>query len=202
MLRSAVRTIPRSSQSFRTTTILAVRKGEDVVLMGDKLVTTGSVSVKHTALKIRVISKKDQADVLVGFAGSVADAFSLLQRLEGKLDEYPGQLLRACVELAKAWRSDKYLRRLEASIVACDPEGMYTVDGMGNVLQDDGGVIGIGSGGYFATAAAMALIDVEGFTAEQICAKAMKIATSMDINSNGAHDMLKVSKSNPTAVKS
>jgi ATP-dependent HslUV protease subunit HslV len=106
------------------------------------------------------------------------------------------------VELAKAWRSDKYLRRLEATIVACDPSGIFTVDGMGNVLEGDEGVLAAGSGGYFAAAAAKALYDIDGLTAEQICAKAMKVATQMDIHSNETHDILKVVEGSKEATSS
>jgi len=167
------------------------------VLMGDKQVTSGGgVIVKATARKLRVISKKDQPDVIVGIAGAVADALSLLQRLEGKLDEYPGQLLRACVELAKSWRSDKYLRRLEATLVVCDPEGLYSVDGSGNVLEADDNVCAAGSGGFYALAAARALYDISGLSAEDICKKSMAIATAMDTSSNSTHDMLKTEKKN------
>eukprot|EP00906_Rhabdomonas_costata_P015867 RCo022749 len=192
MLRAALKTFPTRWASYRTTTILAVRKDGQVVMMGDKEVTAGGVIVKSTAKKLRVISQKDQTDVLVGFAGSVADALSLLQRLEGKLDEFPGQLLRACVELAKSWRSDKYLRRLEATIVVGAPDGVYTIDGMGNVLEADEGVACAGSGGYMALAAAKALYDIEGLTAEQICKKAISIGASMDSHSNTTFDMIKV----------
>jgi ATP-dependent HslUV protease subunit HslV len=184
-----IRSFPTLAHGFRTTTILAVRKDGQVALMGDKKVTTGNVSAKETARKLRVIQKKDQPDVLVGFAGSVADALTLVARLEGKLDEYPGQLLRACVELAKAWRSDKYLRRLEASIIVADADGVYQVDGSGNVLEAEEGVACAGSGGYFALAAAKALYDIPGMTAEQICRKAIMIGSAMDTHSNTAHDI-------------
>eukprot|EP00996_Jenningsia_fusiforme_P002140 NODE_2981_length_1075_cov_11.819688_g2735_i0.p2 GENE.NODE_2981_length_1075_cov_11.819688_g2735_i0~~NODE_2981_length_1075_cov_11.819688_g2735_i0.p2 ORF type:complete len:209 (+),score=56.65 NODE_2981_length_1075_cov_11.819688_g2735_i0:209-835(+) len=199
MIRTVISRLPKQAAAtaaaaqIRSTTILGVRKNNETILIGDKQVTLGnSVAIKHTARKLRVISKKDHADVLVGIAGSVADALSLLQRLEGKIDEYPGQTLRACVELAKAWRSDKYLRRLEASLIVADPDGIYQLDGAGNVLEpDDEVIMAAGSGGMYATAAARALYDVEGMTAEQIALKAMQVATSLDVHSNNNYDILR-----------
>eukprot|EP01012_Entosiphon_sulcatum_P007547 TRINITY_DN13859_c0_g1_i1.p2 TRINITY_DN13859_c0_g1~~TRINITY_DN13859_c0_g1_i1.p2 ORF type:complete len:208 (-),score=70.87 TRINITY_DN13859_c0_g1_i1:116-739(-) len=193
----AARSFPTAkalSSPFRTTTIVAVRKGNQLVMVGDKKVTQGHVACKLTARKLRRIVKRDQEDVLVGFAGSTADCFSLLQKMEGKLDEYPGQLLRACVELAKLWRSDKYLRRLEATLVVGDRSGVYMIDGMGNVIEaDEDGIVSTGSGGFYARAAAKALVDIEGMTAEKIATKAIDIATEMDIYSSpGRFDMEKV----------
>jgi ATP-dependent HslUV protease subunit HslV len=171
----------------RSTTILAVRKGNQVVLMGDRQVTLGErIVAKSTAKKLRRI---DDGKVIVGFAGSTADAMTLLEKLEGKLSEFPNQLLRAAVELAKDWRSDKILRRLEASLVVCDSKEILEIDGQGNVITAEGdGVVAIGSGGTYAKAAARALVDVDGFSAEQIAEKAMKIATDIDVFSNGNHD--------------
>lgn len=150
--------------TWHGTTILCVRKGDKVCLMGDGQVSMGSVVVKPNTRKIRRILPKNSASnirgapseetnpqgTLVGFAGSTADAFTLLERLEGKLDEYPGQLTRSCVELAKGWRTDKYLRRLEASIIVADKNVTLELTGNGDVLESHDGVIAVGSGGHFA----------------------------------------------------
>eukprot|EP00388_Colpodella_angusta_P048717 GDKK01077118.1.p1 GENE.GDKK01077118.1~~GDKK01077118.1.p1 ORF type:complete len:186 (-),score=39.27 GDKK01077118.1:10-525(-) len=126
---------------------------------------------------------------MCGFAGSTADAITLLEKLEGKLTEYPGQLRRAAVELAKDWRNDKILRRLEASLIVADPEETLEIDGQGNVITpEEDGIVAIGSGGTYAKAAARALVDVEGFTAEMIAVKAMRIATDIDVFSNSNWD--------------
>ena len=170
---------------LRRTTILTVRKGNTVVLMGDSRVTKGNSIAKDSAKKLR-----RTGDVMVGFAGSTADAMTLLEKLEGKLNEYPGQLLRACVELAKEWRGDKMLRRLEASMIVCDENETLEIDGQGNVLTPESdGIVAIGSGGQYAKAAARALVDMEGCDAEFICRKAMKIAASIDIFSNDKFDI-------------
>jgi len=129
------------------TTILCVRKDSKVVLIGDGQVSQGNTVCKPNAKKVRRIGK----DVLVGFAGSTADAFTLLERLEEKLEEHPGQLTRACVDLAKAWRTDKYLRRLEAVLLVCDKDVSFELTGNGDVLEPKDGVMGVGSGGLFAT---------------------------------------------------
>ena len=175
-----------SSGQCRWTTILSVRKGKQVVLMGDKQVTLGErVVAKATAKKLRRAGE----DVMVGFAGSTADAISLLEKLEAKLQEYPNQLLRAAVELAKDWRSDKVLRRLEASLIVCDKSETLEIDGQGNVITpEDDGIAAIGSGGMYAKAAARALIDLEGWTAEAIAEKAIRIATAIDVFSNSSFD--------------
>ena len=130
----------------RNTTILCVRKDGKVVMAGDGQVSLGSSVVKGTAKKVRRLNE----NILVGFAGSTADALTLLERLERKLEEYPGQLMRACVELAKAWRSDKYLRRLEATMIVADAHHSFELTGNGDVLEPDHGAIGIGSGGSYA----------------------------------------------------
>jgi len=172
------------------TTICSVRKGNKVVLMGDRRVTLGqSVIAKDSAKKLR----RAGTDVMVGFAGSTADAMTLLEKLEGKLQEYPGQLLRACVELAKEWRGDKMLRRLEASMIVCDENETLEIDGSGNVLTPEAdGIVAIGSGGMYAKAAARALVAVEGapqLDAEYICREAMRVAGSIDIFSNSSVDI-------------
>lgn len=182
--------------AMRNTTILCVRKGDTVVLMGDKQVTLGERLVaKSTAKKLRRIANDR---VMVGFAGSTADAINLLERLEGKLAEFPTDLKRACVELAKDWRMDRILRKLEASLIVCDKLETLEIDGSGNVITPEAdGIVAIGSGGAYAKAAARALADVDGFTAEAIAEKAMKIATELDIFSNSNFDKDVMNKNDP-----
>lgn len=167
--------------SWRGTTILSVRKGKQVVIAGDGQVTLGTVTVKANARKIRSLC---DGKVLAGFAGATADAFTLFERLETKLEQYPTQLTRACVELAKDWRSDKYLRRLEAMIAVVDPTVSLIVTGNGDVLEPEDGLIGIGSGGAYALSAARALLDVKGIDAQKIAEKAMKVASDLCIYTN------------------
>ncbi len=166
------------------TTILLVRKGNDVVLAGDGQVSVGNTVMKSNARKLRRLSKGAGRDVIAGFAGSTADALTLFERLEGKLEKHPGQLARACVELAKDWRQDKYLRRLEAMMAVADKNVSFVLTGSGDVLEPEDGLIGIGSGGSFALAAARALIDIDGLDAEAIARKAMKIAADICIYTN------------------
>ena len=167
---------------MHATTILSVRKGGDVVVIGDGQVTLGATVVKPNARKVRVIGG---GKVIAGFAGSTADCFALLEHLEKKLDEFPGQLLRASVELAKMWRTDKYLRHLEAWVVAVDKDTSITLTGNGDVLsQPDSGVIGIGSGGLYAVSAARALVDIDGLSARTVAIKAMEIASDVCIYTN------------------
>src|ERR1700755_1943012 len=149
---------------FHATTILMVRKGGKVVIGGDGQVSLGQTVIKGNARKVRRLGK---GDVIAGFAGAPADAFTLFERLEAKLEQYPGQLARACVELAKDWRTDRYLRRLEAMLIVADKSTIYTVTGVGDVLEPEYGVAAIGSGGQFALAAARALLDFD-LTAEEI----------------------------------
>lgn len=163
------------------TTILSVRKSNQVVMAGDGQVTMGNSVVKSNAQKVRFLSSEK---VLVGFAGATADAFALFERLEAKLEQYPEQLQRACVELAKDWRTDKYLRKLEAMIAVVDKKTSLVLTGMGDVLEPQDGIIGIGSGGNFALAVARALIDQADMTAEQIARKAMQIAGDLCIYTN------------------
>lgn len=174
----------------RHTTILCVRKGNETVLIGDRQVTLGErIVAKSSACKLRRLNDK----VAVGFAGSTADAFALMEKLEGKLQDFPEQLSRAAVELAKDWRTDRALRRLEASLIVCSADEVLEIDGQGNVITpEEDGIISIGSGGTYAKAAARALIDVEGYTAESIARKAMKIATDIDVFSNGSWDVEKL----------
>lgn len=171
----------------RHTTILSVRKGNKVILIGDRQVTLGErIVAKSSACKLRKLND----DVVIGFAGSTADAFALMEKLENKLNDFPDQLSRAAVELAKDWRTDRALRRLEASLIVCSKEETLEIDGQGNVITpEEDGIIAIGSGGTYAKAAARALIDVEGYDAEKIARKAMKIATDIDVFSNSNWDV-------------
>ena len=170
----------RDSATWHGTTILTVRKGGKVVIAGDGQVSVGQTVMKSNAKKVRPLGK---SGVIAGFAGATADAFTLFERLEGKLDQYPGQLLRACVELAKDWRTDKYLRRLEAMMLVADASTTLVVTGNGDVLEPEGGVAGIGSGGNYALAAARALVETD-FDAETIARKAMKIAGDICVYTN------------------
>jgi len=166
-------------------------------MMGDGMVSMGNMIVKPNAVKIQrlfpkgglgsTVEKKEENEqkaTLVGFAGATADAFTLLERLEGKLDEYPGQLSRSCVELAKGWRTDKYLRRLEASLIVADENKSLEITGNGDVLEMTDGVISIGSGSPFALAAARALMSVDEMSAEDVAQKAMDVASDMCVYTN------------------
>ena len=169
--------------SMHATTIVTVRKGGKVVIAGDGQVTMGQATVmKGNARKVRRIGKDGQ--VIAGFAGATADAFTLLERLEKKLEQYPGQLMRACVELAKDWRTDKYLRNLEALMLVADKDVSLCVTGNGDVLEPNDGIAAIGSGGNFALAAARGMIDSDR-SAEQIARDAMAIAADICVYTNG-----------------
>ncbi len=163
------------------TTILCVRRDGAVAMAGDGQVTLGQTVVKGNARKVRRIGG---GQVLAGFAGATADALTLLERLEAKLERFPGQLERACVELAKDWRSDRFLRRLEAMMAVADKDRSFTLTGQGDVLEPEDGVIAIGSGGNFALAAARALLGVEGLEAEEVARRAMKIAGDICVYTN------------------
>lgn len=167
--------------SWRGTTIVSVRKGNQVVVAGDGQVTLGSIVIKSQARKIRRLSG---GTVIAGFAGATADAFTLFERLEAKLEMYPAQLTRACVELAKDWRTDRYLRRLEAMMAVADKNVSLILTGNGDVLEPEDGLIGIGSGGAYALSAARALIDIEGQGAEEIARKSIGIAAGICIYTN------------------
>ncbi len=169
-----------SSGIWHGTTIHSVRKGGIVVIAGDGQVSLGSTIIKGNARKVRRFSK---GDVIAGFAGATADAFALFERLEAKLEQHPEQLTRACVELAKDWRTDRSLRRLEAMMIVADKRASLVLTGTGDVLEPEDGVIGIGSGGNFALAAARALIDTE-LDAEALARKAMKIAAEICVYTN------------------
>ncbi len=168
-------------QIYHGTTILSVRKGGSVVIAGDGQVTLGNSIIKSNDRKVRRLGK---GEVIAGFAGATADAFTLFERLEAKLETYPGQLTRACVELAKDWRTDRYLRRLEAMMAVADPGVSLVLTGTGDVLEPEDGLIGIGSGGAYALAAARALLSVEGLDSEAIARKAISIAAEICIYTN------------------
>jgi ATP-dependent HslUV protease subunit HslV len=167
--------------SWHGTTILCVRKDGRVVLAGDGQVSMGQTVVKSNARKVRRLGG---GAVIAGFAGATADAFALFERLEGKLEQHPGQLPRACVELAKDWRTDRYLRRLEAMMAVADANVSLILSGTGDVLEPEDGIIGIGSGGSFALAAARALIDQPGLDAEAVARRAMQIAAGICVYTN------------------
>jgi ATP-dependent HslUV protease subunit HslV len=162
------------------TTILAVRKAGATVIAGDGQVTMGQTIVKGNARKVRRLAG---GKVVAGFAGATADAFTLIERLEGKLEQYPGQLARACVDLAKDWRTDRYLRRLEAMLICADKDAIFTLSGVGDVLEPEHGAAAIGSGGPFALAAARALMDFD-LGAEEIARRAMGIAADICVYTN------------------
>ncbi len=167
--------------AWHGTTILSVRKGGQVVIAGDGQVSLQSTIIKANARKVRRIGG---GKILAGFAGSTADAFTLLERLEAKLERHPNQLMRACVELAKDWRTDRYLRRLEAMMAVADAEASLVLTGNGDVLEPADGLIGIGSGGNYALAAAKALLDVPDLGAEEIARRAMAIAGDICVYTN------------------
>ena len=164
------------------TTIVTVRKAGKVVIAGDGQVTIGQTVIKRNAKKVRPLGK---GEVIAGFAGATADAFTLLERLEAKLEQYPGQLTRACVELAKDWRTDRYLRRLEAMMIVADKDTSLVLTGTGDVLEPEDGITAIGSGGNFALAAARALADSD-MDAEAIARRAMQIAAEICVYTNDA----------------
>lgn len=166
---------------FYGTTILSVRKNNETVIVGDGQVSLGNTIMKSKANKIRRLG---DGSIIAGFAGATADAFTLFERLEGKLDKHPGQLTRACVELAKDWRTDRYLRRLEAMMIVVDREVSLILTGNGDVLEPEDGIVAIGSGGNYALAAARALNEVDGLSAETIARKAMKIAADICVFTN------------------
>ena len=170
-----------NSMTWHGTTILSVRKNGEVVVAGDGQVTFGNTVIKGRANKVRRLSS---GSVIAGFAGATADAFTLFERLEAKLEQHPQQLTRACVELAKDWRTDRYLRRLEAMMAVADADHSLILSGNGDVLEPEDGLIGIGSGGPFALSAARALITENSVSAEQIAHRSMKIAADMCIYTN------------------
>ncbi|MDV3050866.1 MAG: ATP-dependent protease subunit HslV [Planktomarina sp.] len=174
------------------TTIIGVRKGKQVVVAGDGQVSLGPTVIKGTAKKVRRLSPGGN-DVVVGFAGSTADAFTLLERLESKLEATPGQLARASVELAKDWRTDKYLQKLEAMLIVTDGEELLIITGAGDVLEPEHGIAAIGSGGNFALAAARGLLETD-LDAENIARRAISIASDICVYTNGNLTVEKISK--------
>jgi ATP-dependent HslUV protease, peptidase subunit HslV len=172
---------PQNDLTWHGTTILSLRKDGKVVIAGDGQVSFGQTVLKSNAKKLRRLGN---GAVLAGFAGATADALTLFERLEAKLEQHPGQLSRACVELAKDWRTDRYLRRLEAMMAVADKTVSLIISGNGDVLEPEDAIIGIGSGGPFALAAARALIDQPGLDAEAIALKAMAIAAKICIYTN------------------
>ena len=168
------------STSWHATTILTVRKEGRVVIAGDGQVSLGATIIKANARKVRQLGK---GGVIAGFAGATADAFTLFERLEAKLERHQGQLMRAAVELAKDWRTDKYLRNLEAMLIVADKDTTLIITGNGDVLEPEAGIAAIGSGGNYALAAARALVDYEQ-DAETICRKAMQIAADVCVYTN------------------
>ena len=169
------------SSVWHGTTILSIRKGDQIVIAGDGQVSLGDTVIKGSARKVRRLG---DGRVIGGFAGATADAFTLFERLEAKLEQYPGQLTRACVEMAKDWRTDRYLRRLEAMMAVADKDVSLVLTGNGDVLEPDDGVIGIGSGGNYALAAARALVDRDDMNAEDVARRALEIAADICVYTN------------------
>ena len=174
--------------NWHGTTIVLIRKNNQVVVAGDGQVSLGNTVIKSTASKVRKIEKRD---VVAGFAGSTADALTLFERLEGKLEKHAGNLSRAAVELAKDWRTDKYLRRLEALMAIGDKEKSFIISGTGDVLEPEGDVIGIGSGGNYALAAAKVLMDSD-LPAEKIAKKAIEVASEICVFTNNNINIEKI----------
>ena len=172
---------PATSDIWHGTTILSVRKGGRVVIAGDGQVSLGQTIIKATARKVRPLG---DGSVIAGFAGATADAMTLFERLEGKLEQHRGQLVRACVEMAKDWRTDRYLRRLEAMMIVADAATSLVLTGTGDVLEPDDGVVAIGSGGNYALAAARAMIDRDDLDAEAVARRAMAIAADICVYTN------------------
>ena len=171
---------PDESHRWHSTTILSVRKGGKVVVAGDGQVTMGQTVMKANARKVRRLGK---GDVIAGFAGATADAFALFERLEAKIEQHPGNLARACVELAKDWRMDKYLRQLQALMAVADARTSLVLSGTGDVVEPENGLIGIGSGGNYALAAARARLELD-LSAEEIARRAMRIASEICVYTN------------------
>ena len=169
-----------NNSNWHGTTIVLIRKDNNVVVAGDGQVSLGNTVLKSTAKKVRKIEKRN---VIAGFAGSTADALTLFERLEAKLEKHAGNLTRAAVELAKDWRTDKYLRKLEALMAIADREKSFIISGTGDVLEPEGGIIGIGSGGNYALAAAKVLMDSK-LTAEEIARKSIKVASEICVFTN------------------
>jgi len=177
-----------TNRNWHGTTIVLIRKGNQTIVAGDGQVSLGNTVLKSKAKKVRKIEKRN---VIAGFAGSTADALTLFERLEAKLEKHAGNLTRAAVELAKDWRTDKYLRRLEALMAVADKEKSFIISGTGDVLEPEDGIIGIGSGGNYALAAAKVLIDTN-MSAEEIAKKSLKVASEICVFTNNNVTMEKV----------
>ena len=177
-----------TNQNWHGTTIVLIRKGNQAVVAGDGQVSLGNTVLKSKAKKVRKIEKRN---VIAGFAGSTADALTLFERLEAKLEKHAGNLTRAAVELAKDWRTDKYLRRLEALMAVADKEKSFIISGTGDVLEPEDGIIGIGSGGNYALAAAKVLIQMD-MSAEEIAKKSIKVASEICVFTNNNITMEKI----------
>ena len=177
-----------NNSNWHGTTIVLIRKNNQVVVAGDGQVSLGNTVLKSTAKKVRKIEKRN---VIAGFAGSTADALTLFERLEAKLEKHAGNLTRAAVELAKDWRTDKYLRRLEALMAIADKEQSFIISGTGDVLEPEGGIIGIGSGGNYALAAGRVLIDTE-LSAEEVAKRSMKVASDICVFTNNNLNIEKI----------
>ena len=183
--------------TWHGTTILCVRKGDKVVLAGDGQVSMGQTIVKSNARKVRRLG---DGSVIAGFAGATADAMTLFERLEAKLEQYQGQLTRAAVELAKDWRTDRYLRRLEAMMAVADKSASLILSGTGDVLEPEDGMIGIGSGGSYALSAARALYPIDGIDAEQVVRRSMAIAAGICVYTNTNVTLESISASEPSST--
>jgi ATP-dependent HslUV protease subunit HslV len=181
-----------SFPDWHGTTIIGVRKGNEVVVAGDGQVSLGQTVIKGTARKVRRLSPGGY-EVVAGFAGSTADAFALLEHLEAKLEATPGQLQRASVELAKDWRTDKYLQKLEAMLIVTDGSELYVITGAGDVLEPEHGIAAIGSGGNYALAAARAMMDSDK-SAEDVARRAMEIAADICVYTNGNLTVERIAK--------
>lgn len=180
----------KSASTIYGTTILAVKKGNSVVIGGDGQVSIGSTIMKSTAKKVRRLYENK---VIAGFAGATADAFTLFEKLEKKLEQYSGKLTRASIELAKDWRTDKYLRHLEAMMIVSDGDVIFVLTGNGDVIEPENGIVAIGSGGNYALSAARALIDTS-LSAEEIIVKAMRIASEICVYTNNNLTIEKIEK--------
>jgi ATP-dependent HslUV protease subunit HslV len=181
---------PADGTTWHGTTILCLRKGGEVIVAGDGQVSMGQTIVKSNAKKLRRLGG---GSVIAGFAGATADAIALFERLEAKLEQHSGQLARACVELTKDWRTDRYLRRLEAMMAVADKNVSLILSGTGDVLEPEDGIIGIGSGGGYALAAARALIGIDGLDAETVARRAMAIAADICVYTNDKITLEKLS---------
>ena len=170
------------TNTTKSTTIIGIRKNNEVVIAGDGQASLGPTIIKTKVKKVRRLGK--DGGVIAGFAGSTADAFALFERLESKLEKHPGQLQRACVELAKDWRTDRYLRRLEAMMIVADKGISLLISGTGDVIESDDGILGIGSGGPYAISAAKALIDDNKLSASNVAERALHIAADICVYTN------------------